>query len=151
MSDQISIERINSLHPIIRSEVLGLYIQASSLMPKGTIIRITQGFRSIAYQNSLYAQGRTTPGKIVTNAKGGRSYHNYGLAFDFCLIKEGKVSWSVYQCWMDVVNTFKAAEYGWGGDFKSIRDYPHLEKTFGYTTQQLFAMPLKDGYPILPY
>ena len=34
------------------------------------------------------AQGRTKPGKIVTNSPGGKSWHNYGLGVDFCLLKD---------------------------------------------------------------
>lgn len=137
MSDQISIDRINTLHPAIRGEVVELYTKASALMPEGIIIRITQALRSIEYQNKLYAQGRTAPGKIVTNAMGGRSYHNYGLAFDFCLIKDGKVSWEVDKNWQLVASVFKNADYIWGGDFKRFKDYPHLEKTFGYNWRGL--------------
>ena len=48
----------------------------------GYRLDITSGFRSVADQNTLYAQGRTQPGNIVTNARGGRSLHNYGLAVD---------------------------------------------------------------------
>jgi len=44
--------------------------------------RILYGYRSIQEQNEIYAQGRTKPGKIVTNAKGGQSFHNFGLAID---------------------------------------------------------------------
>jgi peptidoglycan L-alanyl-D-glutamate endopeptidase CwlK len=44
---------------------------------------ITSGTRTYQEQNELYAQGRTKPGKIVTNAKGGQSYHNFGIAADF--------------------------------------------------------------------
>lgn len=36
--------------------------------------------RSSAYQAALYAQGRTKPGKIVTWAKPGSSYHERGKA-----------------------------------------------------------------------
>lgn len=43
---------------------------------------VTEGYRSGARQDQLYAQGRTRPGEIVTNAKAGQSAHNYGLAVD---------------------------------------------------------------------
>jgi peptidoglycan LD-endopeptidase CwlK len=46
------------------------------------------GLRSHAEQNALYAQGRTAPGKVVTKAKGGESFHNFGLAVDFCRDKD---------------------------------------------------------------
>ncbi len=48
----------------------------------GMNIKIISTFRTEAEQNRLYAQGRTLPGPVVTNAQAGQSYHNYGLAFD---------------------------------------------------------------------
>jgi peptidoglycan L-alanyl-D-glutamate endopeptidase CwlK len=112
-------------------------------------IVITQGYRSIAEQDALYAQGRTKPGPIVTNAKGGTSYHNYGLAIDFALLMpNGKsVSWDMLRDgdgdkvadWMEVVAEGKALGFTWGGEFESIYDPPHLEITFGLTTKQLRA------------
>lgn len=51
------------------------------------------GFRSGAVQDALYAQGRTTPGPIVTNAKGGQSAHNYGLAIDVYPIINGQLDY----------------------------------------------------------
>ncbi|WP_318566507.1 M15 family metallopeptidase [Peribacillus simplex] len=54
-------------------------------------MKITHGFRLFAEQNALLAQGRTKPGNKVTNARGGQSMHNYGLAIDICLItSDGK-------------------------------------------------------------
>ena len=49
------------------------------LAAKGIRVVLTWGHRSIAEQNRLYAIGRTTPGKKVTNARGGYSWHNFGL------------------------------------------------------------------------
>ena len=36
----------------------------------GLPIKIGESFRSVAEQDALYAQGRTQPGSIVTNARG---------------------------------------------------------------------------------
>lgn len=144
--DKVSLDRINLLHPAIRDEVKALYNIATQLMPSGTILRITQGLRTVDEQNRLYAQGRTLSGKIVTKAKGGSSYHNYGLAFDFCLVKDGKVSWEVNNLWLGVVKLFTDAGYTWGGNFKSIKDYPHLEKTFGYNWKELLQKHNKKDF-----
>ena len=70
--------RIRELHPR-----LGIAARQFINTVEGELgiqLRITQGYRSIAEQDALYAQGRTAPGEIVTNARGGQSYHNYGLA-----------------------------------------------------------------------
>jgi peptidoglycan L-alanyl-D-glutamate endopeptidase CwlK len=92
----------------------------------------------------------------VTNAKGGKSYHNYGLAIDICLILDGKeASWDTLKDydgdkvadWMEAVAIFKTRGWEWGGDFKSIKDAPHFQKTFGFTTTKLKSMIKGSGYP----
>lgn len=72
---------VNDLLPEVKEKMERL-IKICELMDMP--IRVTSGFRSVEEQNKLYAQGRTTSGKIVTNAKGGQSMHNYGIAFDYC-------------------------------------------------------------------
>lgn len=56
-------------------------------------ILITCTLRSMEEQAALYAQGRTTPGRIVTNAQPGQSAHNYGLALDVVPVVNGKPDW----------------------------------------------------------
>ena len=92
----------------------------------GHLLLVTQAFRSVAQQNALYAQGRTKPGKIVTNAKGGQSNHNKGEAVDLAFIVQGEVSWedSLY---LKIGFWAKAVGLKWGGDWKSIKDKPHVE------------------------
>lgn len=154
MRDKISIDRVGKLHPKIILEVVNLIEEAEKKLPD-TAIRIVQGLRTFEEQNHLYAQGRTIPGNRVTNSKGGQSYHNYGLAIDFVLLydkdKNGSyetLSWDTIKDfdkdgesdWMEVVNLFEDAGYTWGGRFQSIKDNPHLEKTFGYNWKQLLKM-----------
>jgi len=155
MEDGSTINRIAKLHPKLRNEVA---LIVSDIISKGINIRITQGLRTIAEQDALYAQGRTKPGKIVTNAKGGSSMHNFALAVDFVLLRPDKViSWDMNEDidkdgkkdWMEVVEVFKKYGWEWGGDFKSIKDYPHFQKTFGKKLADLRIMPKdKDGYVI---
>lgn len=107
---------------------------------EGISIIITQGLRTIAEQNALYAKGRTTAGPKVTNAKGGTSYHNYGLAFDFAVVeKNGKINWTVDKRWLRVGALGKTLGLEWGGDFKSIKDVPHFQLTFGLSIANLQA------------
>jgi len=128
-----STARLSGLHPVVRAateRLIDLSYKA------GVPIVITQGFRSIAEQDALYAQGRTKPGKIVTNARGGYSNHNFGVAIDFAVLEsDGKnVSWSVDARWMTVVSIAKQLGFEWGGDWKSFVDTPHFEMTFGIST-----------------
>lgn len=144
--------RVALLHPKVRDEIKNLIEKAEINLPKTIAIAVPQGLRTIDEQNELYAQGRTKPGPIVTNAKGGSSYHNYGLAFDFCLVYDtngdgvyDETSWDIKKDndkdgvadWLEVVKVFEQAGWEWGGKWSSIKDYPHLQKTFGNTWQQL--------------
>lgn len=138
MEDKISISRLEELHPAIRDKALAAYREAVRITPVGIHPFITESLRSFERSNQLYAQGRTKPGKIVTNAKAGQSYHNYGLAIDFVNLVNGKMKWLVDENWMKVVNCFKAQGFTWGGDFRSIKDNPHFEMTFGLSWRQLF-------------
>lgn len=139
---------INKVHPKLRVELTKIIKEIQEALTGSASIRLTQGLRTIDYQNSLYAKGRTVKGSIVTNAKGGQSYHNYGLAVDFCLIIDGKaMSYNEVKDydgdkvadWSEVVKIFKSYGWSWGGDFKSIKDSPHFEKTFGYNWKTLLA------------
>lgn len=145
--DKPSQDRIALLHPKIREEVASIVREANIALTGRASVRISQGLRTISEQNALYAQGRTDKTKkIVTNAKGGSSYHNFGLAIDIVLILDGKTaSWDdktdfdgdKVSDWMEVVAIFKKYGYAWGGDFRSIKDSPHFEKSMGFTTKQL--------------
>lgn len=147
MKDEITRKRISLLHPKIREEVSKLIDEAENLIAPNLAIRVVQGLRTIDEQNALYAQGRTKPGPIVTNAPGGFSYHNYGLAIDFCFLylEDGKYIYKEKESWLvgpnhkKVTDLFKASGYEWGGDWKSRKDNPHLQKTFSLKERQLLA------------
>jgi peptidoglycan L-alanyl-D-glutamate endopeptidase CwlK len=55
----------------------------------GITIKVISGLRTHEEQNDLYAQGRTKRGPIVTNARGGYSNHNFGIAFDAGVFESG--------------------------------------------------------------
>jgi len=154
--DNITLQRIQVLHPKVRTEVENIY--KNQIVPALTgraICRFAYTLRTFAEQDALYAQGRTrlfdANGNrlgVVTKAKGGQSIHNFGLALDIVLIKDNKTaSWEDNvdfdkdgkADWMEVVDILKANGWSWGGDWKSFKDKPHFEKTFGYTWQQLLA------------
>lgn len=97
----------------------------------GFPVRLVEGYRSIERQNELYAQGRTKPGQVVTNAKGGESFHNYGVAVDFVFRKEGYNA--PKELWNTLGKVGKAQGFEWGGDWKGFVDLPHFEMKLGYT------------------
>ena len=147
MIDKVTEERIKLLHPALRDEVKVLIDKINTCVLTGSAkVRIAQGLRTFAEQDALYAQGRTKPGAKVTNAKGGQSIHNYGLAVDIVLIIDGKItSWDTKKDfdkdkqadWMEVVSEFKKAGWEWGGDWRTFKDMPHFEKTKGLTLKQI--------------
>jgi len=107
---------------------------------EGIGIAITQGFRSFAEQDALYAKGRTIKGVAkVTNAKGGQSIHNYGLAVDFCIFDDKKQPcWTVNKDWKRVVEIAEGMGFEAGLRW-AFYDPPHLQMTFGLTLKQLRA------------
>lgn len=85
MSDYFKRIKLDDLYPPFRAKVIKL--NANCLVLKHEYYA-TSGLRTVEDQDKLYAQGRTTDGKIVTNAKGGQSYHNFGIAIDWALDKD---------------------------------------------------------------
>ena len=89
---------------------------------KGLDILIYCGYRSNDEQNELYKQGRETAGKIVTNARGGQSFHNYGRAIDFVPLKMGEADWD------DTKTYEKAQAIGKKHNLRPLSwELPHLE------------------------
>lgn len=138
--DSRSEKELNTLHPKFRPSAIEAWTEAQAAMPENVQIVITQGYRTFEESDDLYAQGRTKPGPIVTNASAGKSIHNYALAFDFEMLTNGKVDWVVGPLWMKVVEVMKKHGMKWGGDFKTIVDNPHFENSYGYTYKQLLAL-----------
>ncbi len=148
----INSRRIEDLHPqvaVMAFNFLGGCKQA------GIDIIITSTYRDIESQNALYAQGRTTAGKIVTNARGGYSWHNYRLAFDFVPLRYGKPVWGTsgnglddnpaddekddLELWQRVAAIGKECGLEWAGDWKSFKEFAHLQYTGGLTLADLRA------------
>lgn len=171
MIDNITIERIKLLHPLLRKETEDLYLnQIVPILTGKAMCRFAYTLRTFAEQNTLYAQGRTvlfdSKGNRlgqVTKAKAGQSFHNFGLALDIVLIIGKTASWDTVvdfdgdgiPDWMEAINIFRENGWTWGGDFKSIKDKPHVEKTFGLTWQQCLELKNsgqvdKNGYILIP-
>lgn len=163
-TDPITIQRIQLLHPKVIDEVTAMYNQICSALSGRSLCRFAYTLRTDKEQNDLFAIGRTKPGKRVTNARGGHSFHNFGLAFDIVLLidTDGNgtfetASWDTLKDfdgdrvadWMEVVRIAKSFGWEWGGDFKSFKDQPHFQKTFGKTTAELRTLRGTKTYPDL--
>jgi len=151
--DKVTLERVKLIHPKLRSEVEEIYKEICEALKGRVLCRFAYTLRSFSEQDALHAQGRTIPNtKIVTNAKGGQSYHNYGMAIDIVMIydKDGNgsyesASWDTKidfdgdgkSDWQEVVAIFK--RYGWeaGIDWHGFPDAPHFQKSLGFSIMEL--------------
>lgn len=159
--DKVTEERIKILHPRI---IQGVTEAIITIEKRGVGVRLTQTLRTIMEQNNLFAQGRTQEqlNKLgltnviakpsmpkVTNARGGLSWHNFGLGADFILMHKDKtISYNMKEDldkdgvpdWMECVEEFTKRGFDWGGNWTSFPDYPHIQKTFGLTIQRALEM-----------
>ena len=152
--DEASIQRIKLAHPSIRAKLLQDYTDANNLLGKGARLRLAYVYRTVEEQNKLFNQRPK-----VTNAKGGQSIHNYGLAFDIVILYDNngdgkfeEASWSMIRDfdkdskadWMEVTNLFKSRGWENGGDWKKFKDYPHFQMRkdnwSSYTWKELKAL-----------
>lgn len=94
----------------------------------GIDVIITSTLRDNEAQARIYSQGRTRPGLRVTNAPPGRSFHNYGVAFDFCPIVGGKCQWKDERLFERCGEIGEACGLEWAGRWHgSLREMAHLQ------------------------
>ena len=106
------------------------------MAPHGITVKIISGTRSYAEQDALYAKGRTTPGPKVTNARGGYSNHNFGIAWDIGLFQGSKyLEESKHYATLGPIGERLGLE--WGGRWKSITDEPHYQLRTGMTLAEM--------------
>lgn len=132
-------KKLSKVHPHV-ARLASLFIERCAGV--GVDIKITHGLRTFAEQADLYAKGRLTAGKIVTNAGAGYSYHNYGLAIDFVPInKKGQAVWSsVDERWDIAIGIAEEAGFQSGSKFTTLKDLPHLQYTLGYKVAELLKI-----------
>jgi peptidoglycan L-alanyl-D-glutamate endopeptidase CwlK len=121
---QINSRLLSQVNPVLAEKAQTVINQMANL---GNTLIVAEGYRTNALQDKYYAQGRTTPGNIITYKKGGESKHNVGKAVDFDFIIDGKQSNSNSNNWTLLGKIAKSAGLIWGGDFKNLRDYRHVE------------------------
>ncbi|MFF3099814.1 M15 family metallopeptidase [Viridibacillus arvi] len=138
---------LTELHPIVKENKNILLKKAAEI---DIDVIITEGLRPFEKQDELYNQGRSTKGNIVTYSKGGESFHNYGLAFDYAIKNaKGDIEWDIEydgnhngeSDWFEVAKLAKELGFEWGGDWRKFKDYPHLQMTFGLSIPML-----QEGY-----
>lgn len=123
---------LNLLYPPFRERVLqGLKIAHE----QGLMAYVFEAWRSRERQAFLYAQGRATPGPIVTNARAGLSFHQYGIAVDLVFDKDP---------------IMPSPQWTWAGDYEALTaimksqglenlkmEKAHFQMSFGMTIAEV--------------
>ena len=148
-------EKIKTLHPEIRNATSSML---TNLKKDNVNVEISLATRTYEEQDRLYSKGRNEKGeiidesKVVTYAKGGQSYHNFGLAFDVEVYNEnGTKNWNKQsEAWQKVINEGKKQGFVAGAEWNDFPDLPHFENSFGNTQSALRYNiqnnKMKDGY-----
>lgn len=140
-----TLENLASLNKKARAKLEPFFIEAQNQVAATEItIEVISGLRSWQQQAALYAQGRTKPGKIVTKARAGSSWHNYGLAIDLGLFRGGvyldeakpKTAELIYK---QLGELAKKHGIEWAGNWTSFPEGPHFQVTFGLNLAQARA------------
>lgn len=152
--DERSAKNVSTLHSKVQ-QLFKNWIMECQVLAKtlGYEYKAISGNRTWDEQAKIYAQGRTAPGKIVTNARPGYSNHNYGIAVDMGVFKDGKYLDSSKPSEAEAFHrkaALIAEKYNieWGGSWKSFKDYPHFEYKTGKTLAQLRQL-VQEGKDIL--
>lgn len=97
-------------------------------------------YRSPAEQDELYKIGRSLPGKIVTNARGGQSWHNFHAAFDFVPMINGKPQWGSKSLYTRCGTIAESLDLEWAGRWTgSLKETAHCQYRGGLTLAQAAA------------
>lgn len=143
--DQRSITNINTLLPEAKLKATTFL---NACIDNGMSLKIICGTRTYEEQNAIYSQGRTKPGKIVTNARGGYSWHNFGIAWDIGIFSEdGKSYIPESPLYKKAGVIGRSLGLDWGGDWKFV-DEPHFQLKIGLTLEQCRDR-VKSGIPII--
>lgn len=138
--DKSSLEKLTRVHPLLAEKVTAL------IDILGGDVRVVQGLRTYAEQDALYARGRTKSGHVVTNAKGGQSNHNFGLAVDLCPFTDGKPDWDNNAEFNRIGVNARSVGLEWGGDWHHIIDKPHVQLK-GLTVRECRDLYERGGLP----
>ena len=132
----INSRKLEDLHPKV-ADLCKQFIEKCG--EAGIDVLITSTYRDNESQSAIYAQGRTTPGSKVTNAKAGQSFHNYKIAFDFCPIVNGKAQWNDTAAFNKCGAIAESLGLEWAGHWKSFKELAHCQYTSGLTLKDLQA------------
>lgn len=132
------------LYPAFRERLVELLDEA---VASGVSYWCISGYRTYAEQSLLYARGRTASGLIITNAEGGESAHNFGIAVDVCVDRDvgrpGLQADYSPESYLPLAELAPKHGLVWGGSWK-FRDLPHIQWP-GYVAGEQLKQ-LRDVY-----
>jgi peptidoglycan L-alanyl-D-glutamate endopeptidase CwlK len=143
--DERNNQTLAQIHPSLRYKLIHLL---DLLRLRGEDILLYDGTRTDAEQDGLWQIGRDQNGRVigttVTDARGGYSFHNYGLAVDFApvgplgleLSKRTKLEWAAKARYETIGSLARDIGLEWGGDWHKP-DKPHLQYSDGLTIADL--------------
>lgn len=116
----------DQIDPDLQQRVLAIY----EVMRRqyGYEMVLIEGYRSPQRQAELMAGGK------ATRAGAWQSCHQYGLGVDSAPIRDGKLQWDMEDPWTRRAyflygELAEQAGLDWGGNWRSIKDYVHVEMT----------------------
>jgi len=131
--NSISETRLGEVHPQLAARVRKM---ADRLLEEGIEIQVTQSLRSWSEQQGLYNQGRDANGniidklKVVTNARPGHSWHNFGLAVDVAPFDSSIPDWNAsHPAWKRIVAVGRSLGLTSGSEWRTFPDWPHFQYT----------------------
>lgn len=146
----LSEQRLAKIHPVLAARARAMI---DRLAQSAIRIQITQGLRTWEEQNALYDKGRTAhpigDDHIVTNARGGHSYHNFGLAVDVVVLDAaGNANWDTdHPGWAAAAEAGKSLDLEWGGDWTGFKDIPHYQYTNNLPLERCRTLYASGGLP----
>jgi len=125
----INSRKLEDLHPRVKAMADKFIVECDKA---GIDVLIYSTYRDNEAQNALYAQGRTAKGVIVTNAKGGQSFHNYRVAFDFVPVINGKARWNDQDAYRTCGKIGEDIGFEWAGRWTGkLKETAHMQYTGG--------------------
>lgn len=129
--DPVSEAKLGEVHPSLAEKI---HQMETILSQENIVFRVTQGLRSWTQQADLYAQGRTNPGPIITNAPPGHSWHNFGMAVDLVpddpTLAGFQADWNIeHPVWKRLLAVGTSVGLVEGAGFRTFPDNPHFQLT----------------------
>jgi len=130
-------DKLDNVHPLLAAKARKILEIAKG---EGFDLRVVQGLRTFAEQDALFRQRPR-----VTRARGGQSYHNYGLAVDFGFFVNGKYDGNDLSLYKRIEAWATTVGLEWGGNWKSFKDLPHVQLPNAPKTSECLALMKAKG------